>query len=100
MFASRLRRPGVEGVTVELRKHADALPDDLAAVVVDLTVEGAVQAVAAWHERTGRPVCGFAPHVEIERITSAKSAGVSLVWPRSRVVERLAAWLEENVAGR
>ena len=92
MFASKLRRLSPD-VDVELRKRADDLPDDLAGVVADLTVPGALEAAAAWKERTGKPACGFGPHVEAETLRAARAAGLDPVWPRSIVVEGLAAWL-------
>ena len=92
MFGSKLRRLD-PNVAVDLRRSADALEDDLAGVAVDLTVPGALEAAAAWRERTGRPACGFGPHVEADRLRAARAAGLDPVWPRSTAVEGLRDWL-------
>ncbi|HEX8915555.1 MAG TPA: hypothetical protein VF796_24590 [Humisphaera sp.] len=59
-------------------------------LLVDLNLDGAIGAAAAWKaEAAGRTVVGFVSHVDTETINKARDAGVDRVLARSAFVERL-----------
>jgi hypothetical protein len=54
-----------------------------ARLIVDLNLEGALEAAVAWKARTGGEVTAFASHVDVETIRAARDAGVDRVMARS-----------------
>ncbi len=63
-------------------------------LLVDLNLEGAIEAAAAWRKLTGRPVIGFVSHVDSGTITKARAAGIDQVQARSEFVRTLARRLQ------
>jgi hypothetical protein len=66
------------------------LPEDVRLLIVDLNLEGAIEAAGAWRAARGKPVVGFVSHVDGEAIAKAKAAGIDQVMARSRFVGELA----------
>ncbi|MDB5298112.1 MAG: hypothetical protein JWO31_4095 [Phycisphaerales bacterium] len=61
-----------------------------ARLIVDLNLEGAIPAAAAWRAAApGREVVGFVSHVDADTAKAARAAGVDQVLARSRFVEVL-----------
>jgi hypothetical protein len=58
-------------------------------LIVDLNLEGAIDAAAAWRRATGGEVVGFVSHVDAATAERARAAGVDRVLARSRFVELL-----------
>jgi len=66
-------------------------------LIVDLNLEGALEAAGAWKAgQNGRQVVGFVQHTDAERISAARSAGIDQVMPRSRFIEVLPAILSNH----
>ena len=95
MFVSRLRGLAkAAGAELRVVKAPTALAGvEASRVVLDLNLDGALDAGVAWAAATGRPVAGFASHVDTATIRAARAAGVDPVVPRSRVPEVLGAWM-------
>ena len=95
MFVSRLRGLArAAGAELRVMKDPAALAGvEASRVVLDLNLDGALDAGLAWAAATGRPVAGFASHVDVPTIRAARAAGVDPVVPRSRVPEVLGAWI-------
>ena len=62
-------------------------------MIVDLNLDGAIAAAAAWKVATGGEVIGFVSHVDAATIDVARHAGLDKIMPRSRFVEQLPALL-------
>lgn len=75
------------GTPVRLLRDPAALLPHMPArlLIIDLDLEGALQAAIAWSQAQGKPAAGFVQHVHGDRIREAKAAGVSPVIPRSRL---------------
>jgi hypothetical protein len=58
-------------------------------VIVDLNLDGAITAAAAWGKATGKPVVGFISHVDAATAAQAKQAGIQRILARSRFVDLL-----------
>jgi hypothetical protein len=58
-------------------------------LLVDLTLDGAIDAAADWGRQSGRDVVGFVGHVETEIIASARAAGIAKVVSRGQFVQIL-----------
>src|SRR3954452_8453249 len=58
-------------------------------LIVDLNLEGAIEAAQAWKGETGREAIGFVSHVDTATIDAARAAGIDRVLARSRFVELL-----------
>ena len=96
MFLSRIRGAARDaGIEVIVVRSPEALSADAPGcrLIVDLNLEGALEAAAAWGRRQGRPVAGFVQHVDVERIAAARAAGVDPVVARSAFEARLPALL-------
>jgi hypothetical protein len=95
MFSSRVLGAAKElGTAVKLVRDpaqllagAEAAPG--ARLIVDLNLEGAIDAAAAWKSATGGTVAGFVSHVDSETIRRARDAGIDRVMPRSQFVQVL-----------
>ncbi len=86
MDRSRLSAAG-DGVEVRfVAAAALASVDDVDLVVVDVTREGVLDAVAA--AGLAVPVVGFGPHVDDDLLSEAARAGCDRVLPRSRFFAR------------
>ena len=58
-------------------------------LIVDLGQAGALEAAAAWRERTAGEVVGFVAHVDAETIRRARAAGIDRVLTRGQFVQVL-----------
>ena len=91
MFSSRITQ-AARHAQAELKIVRDpaTLADlDGRLVIADLNQEGALDAAAAWRERTGRVVIGYVQHVDAETMRAARAAGIEQVMPRSQFVLKL-----------
>jgi hypothetical protein len=69
-------------------------------LLVDLNLQGAIEAAAAWKDgAAGRRVVGFVSHVDAETASRAREAGIDRVLARSRFVELLPDLLRPANAG-
>lgn len=75
------------GITVRLLREPAALRPQMPArlLLIDLDLEGALEAATAWSVAQGKAAAGFVQHVHADRIREAKAAGVSPIIPRSRL---------------
>jgi DNA-binding NarL/FixJ family response regulator len=64
-------------------------------LLVDLNLEGAIEAAAEWRKSEGKPVIGFVSHVDSATIERAKQAGIDRVLPRSQFVRLLPELVRE-----
>ena len=93
MFSSRItataRAAGVEVTVVrEPGKLAEASGAGL--LIVDLNLEGAIEAAVAWKGATaGGQVVGFVSHVDTQTIQRAREAGIGRVMARGEFVRVL-----------
>ena len=91
IFASRITATAAgTGVCVKLVRDP-ALLGTVAAkrLIVDLNLDGAVEAAQAWRRQVGGEIVGFVSHTDTETIDRARAAGVDRVLARSRFVELL-----------
>jgi hypothetical protein len=102
MFVSRVTGTAKElGVAVKVvRDPAKLAPEAQAGqggrLIVDLNLEGAVEAAAEWKAATGGSVAGFVSHVDTETIHRAREAGIDRVLPRSQFVQVLPELLAQS----
>ena len=96
IFASKISGTAQAlGVAVRMVREPSKLAGEAGRrLVVDLNLEGAIEAAVAWKEAVGggAEVVGFVSHVDGETIRKAREAGVDSVMARSefvRVLERV-----------
>jgi hypothetical protein len=95
MFMARVTGTAKEvGVPVKVVRDPAKLAAEGAAghadrLIVDLNLEGAIEAAAAWKAAGGGSVAGFVSHVDSETIRRAREAGIDRVMPRSQFVQVL-----------
>jgi hypothetical protein len=58
-------------------------------VIVDLNLDSAIAAAAAWGNATGKPIVGFISHVDAATAAQARQAGIERILARSRFVDLL-----------
>ena len=58
-------------------------------LLVDLTLEGAIDAAVQWHKQTGCDVVGFAGHVDTETLIRARDAGIPKIVSKGQFVQML-----------
>ncbi len=99
MFASRVRATAQElGVPLKLLRDPAGLAGEAGQrLIVDLNLEGAIDAAAAWRQQQGGRVVGFVSHVDTQTIQRARSAGIDTVMARSRFVEVLPELLRSEL---
>jgi hypothetical protein len=104
MFMARVTGTAKElGVAVKVvRDPAKLAPEAEAGVggrlIVDLNLEGAIEAAAAWKTATAGSVTGFVSHVDSETIRRAREAGIDRVMPRSQFVQVLPDLLKSEAS--
>jgi hypothetical protein len=96
MFLSRIGNTAQTlGIPIRsLRDPAKLASEKGCRCIVDLNLEGALDAAVAWKQATGKQVLGFVSHVDTETINRAKSLGVDSVLARSAFVQSLPAILK------
>jgi hypothetical protein len=102
IFASRITATAAAvGVPVTLVRDPNTMDGVPAAklLIVDLNLEGAIEAARQWRTVTGGVVTGFVSHVDTATITAARAAGIDRVLARSRFVEVLPQVLSGEVTG-
>lgn len=62
-------------------------------LLVDLNLDGAIDAAAGWKQASGGMVIGFVQHTDAAAIQRARAAGLDRVMARSAFVEELAGLL-------
>ncbi len=97
MFASRIRATAAAaGVPLKLIREPSKLgPEEGRRLIVDLNLEGAIDAAADWAQQHGRPVVGFVSHVDAPTIQHARASGIVRVMARSQFVQALEQLLTE-----
>src|SRR3982751_866141 len=60
------------------------LPPEGHHLIVDLALEGALDAATTWKRATAGHVTAFAPHVDTTTIQAARAANLDSVLPRSK----------------
>lgn len=90
MFSSRITAEGrAAGVAVQVvRDPAKLQAVQGSLLLVDLNLDGALQAASHWQATTGGRVVGFVSHVDAETIAAARAVGIEPM-PRSRFVQQL-----------
>lgn len=99
MFSSKISATArAQGVPVMIVRDPAALADTPGdRLLVDLNLDGAIDAAAAWAAAApGRHTLGFVSHIDTDTITRARTAGIHQVIARSRFTADLAAILTEN----
>jgi hypothetical protein len=94
MFMARVTGTARElGVPVKVVRDPAKLSGEAGAqggrLIVDLNLEGAIEAAAEWKGATGGSVAGFVSHVDTETIRRAREAGIDRVMARSQFVQVL-----------
>ena len=102
MFVSRVTGTAKElGVPIKVVRDPAKLAAEAEAgrggrLIVDLNLEGAIGAAAAWKGATAGSVTGFVSHVDSETIRRAREAGIDQVMPRSQFVQALPELLKSE----
>jgi hypothetical protein len=90
MFSSRIvAEARAAGVECKIVRDPAKIPMQGRLLIVDLNLDGAIDAAAAWGAAGNGPVVGFVSHVDTETISRARSAGISQILARSRFVQLL-----------
>jgi AmiR/NasT family two-component response regulator len=90
MFSSRIAAEGrAAGVAVRIVRDPANLPPTARMLMVDLALEGAIDAAANWQRHSGRPVVAFVSHVDEQTIAKAKDAGIVNVMSRGSFTRQL-----------
>jgi hypothetical protein len=91
IFASRVTATAAAaGTCVQLLRDPAKLAGQAGRrLIVDLNLDGAIEAAQAWKAASGGEVVGFVSHVDTATIDRARAAGVDRVLARSRFVELL-----------
>jgi hypothetical protein len=77
-IASAARSMGVELVTLRDAAKLTATPG--ARLIVDLSLEGAIESASLWKSAApGRTVVGFVSHIDSATINAARSAGIEVL---------------------
>jgi hypothetical protein len=96
MFVSKVTATArAQAVPLQVVRDTAKLPQQGGRLLVDLNLEGAIEAASNWKTSTGGQVIGFVSHVDTQTIEKAKAAGLDQVLPRSRFT----ATLEQIIAG-
>jgi hypothetical protein len=92
LFASKITGTArTLGTTVTIVRDPARLAGQLGRrLLVDLTLDGAIDAAAQWHKQTGLDVIGFAGHVDTETLTRAHQAGIPKIVSKGQFVQMLA----------
>ena len=67
-------------------------------LLVDLNLEGAIEAAAEWRNASGGQAIGFVFHVDGPTIARAKEAGIDRVFTRGQFAQMLPAILTKKPA--
>jgi hypothetical protein len=85
------------GATVKVVRDPSKLAGQVGSqLVVDLNLDGAIDAAGAWKQATSRPVTGFVQHTDAAAIAAARSAGIDRVMTRGQFVQVLGDLLKEG----
>lgn len=95
LFASRISGAGKQAgrILKIVRDPARLESESGSALLVDLNLDGAIEAAAAWQTRTGRQATGFVFHVDGPTIARARAAGLNRVMTRGQFAESLPSLL-------
>jgi hypothetical protein len=96
MFVSKVTASArAQGLPLRVIRDSSKLPHEGVKLLVDLNLEGAIEAASAWKVATGGRAIGFVSHVDTQAIEKARAAGLDEVFPRGRFT----ATLEQILAG-
>jgi hypothetical protein len=105
MFSGRISAEArAAGVGIQMLRDPGKLAEFPAPtaglLIVDLNLDGAIPAAAAWRQAGGRQVLGFVSHVDTQTIERARSAGIDQVLARSAFVKLLPDLLKNSGGGQ
>jgi hypothetical protein len=63
-------------------------------LIVDLNLEGAIEAAAKWRSQNSEDIIGFVSHTDAATIAEARAANIPRILARSQFVEKLADLLK------
>ena len=91
MFLGRITSTAqAAGVSVKvIRNPAKLVGEAGRRLIVDLNLDGAIEAAGAWRRLTGGEVIGFVSHTDAATIARARDAGVGRILARSGFAEAL-----------
>jgi hypothetical protein len=90
MFSSRIAAEGrAAGVNVRIIRDPAGLPPTARLLLVDLSLDGAIEAAAAWERRGGGPIVAFVSNVDEQTIAAARAAGLENVMSRGGFTRQL-----------
>lgn len=91
MFSSKIiAEARAAGIEVNIVRDPARLRDQAGRrLLVDLNLDGALDAASEWKNATGGNVIGFVSHVDTATIERAKQAGLDEVMPRSKFTSHL-----------
>ena len=96
LFASKISGAassrGLPAVKI-IRDPAKLLGQAGRRLLVDLNLDGAIEAAAAWQREQSAEVVGFLFHVDAETIARARAAGIERVVARGQFAQTLDNWL-------
>lgn len=101
MFLGRINAAAqAAGVTLKVIRDPGKLAGEPGLrLIVDLNLDGAIDAARVWKGALGNPtrdVIGFVSHTDAATIARARDAGIDRVLARSRFVETLPELLRER----
>jgi hypothetical protein len=102
LFASKITSAAqAAGAPVKLLRDAAKLneqPSQARRLIVDLSQDGFLDAAAAWKQKTGGHVTGFAGHADTQTLDRARDAGLDAVLSRGEFAATLADVVHRSTA--
>jgi hypothetical protein len=96
MFVSKVTAAArAHGLPLKVVRDSSKLPHEGVKLLVDLNLEGAIEAASSWKAATSGRAIGFVSHVDTGAIENARAAGLDEVLPRGR----FSATLDQILAG-
>jgi hypothetical protein len=96
MFVSKVTASArAQGLPLRVIRESSKLPAEGVKLLVDLNLEGAIEAASSWKAATGGRAIGFVSHVDTAAIENARNAGLDEVLPRGR----FSATIDQILAG-
>ena len=95
LFSSRISATAkAHAIPIKLMRNPAQIETQSAQkLIVDLNLEGALDAAIAWKSAHAGQVIGFVSHVDQETISRARAAHIDRILPRSQFVELLSELL-------
>ncbi|HSI34939.1 MAG TPA: hypothetical protein VK986_15225 [Tepidisphaeraceae bacterium] len=98
MFTSKVMATArAAGVPLRTVRDPGQLPAEGRKLIVDLTLEGALEAAGKWKQGAGGVVIAFAPHVDVETMRAAREVGLDQVLTRGAFTAQLESLIKDPV---